>query len=119
MNARLREPAVRRIVERLCGLSPAAIHELACYIDELERNDVLDQDRRIQHRVAQQVQNGMAMTPRLVMIRGRRADGGLTLILDAVDVAESVRISIPTTGGQTCRCPASARPTWKCLVRQA
>jgi hypothetical protein len=53
LNARLREPAVRRIVERLCGLSPAAIHELACYIDELERNDVLDQDRRIQHRVAQ------------------------------------------------------------------
>jgi len=50
---RLREPAVRRIVERLCGLSPAAIHELACYVDELERNDVLDQDRRIQHRVAQ------------------------------------------------------------------
>jgi hypothetical protein len=42
----------------------------------------------------------MAMTPRLVMIRGRRADGGLALILDAVDVAESVRISIPTTGGQ-------------------
>jgi hypothetical protein len=53
LNARLREPAVRRIVERLCGLSPAAIHELACYIDELERNDALDQDRRIQHRVAQ------------------------------------------------------------------
>ena len=53
LNARLREPAVRRIVERLRGLSPAAIHELACYIDELERNDVLDQDRRIQHRVAQ------------------------------------------------------------------
>lgn len=52
-NARLREPAVRRIVERLRGLSPVAIHELACYIDELERNDVLDQDRRIQHRVAQ------------------------------------------------------------------
>jgi hypothetical protein len=53
------------------------------------------------------------------MIRGRRADGGLALILDAVDVAESVRISIPTTGGQNCRCPASATPTWKCLVRQA
>jgi hypothetical protein len=53
LNARLREPAVRRIVERLRGLSPAAIHELACYIDELERNVVLDQDRRIQHRVAQ------------------------------------------------------------------
>jgi hypothetical protein len=49
----------------------------------------------------------MAMTPRLVMIRGRRADGGLALILDAVDVAESVRISIPTTGGQNCRYPAS------------
>jgi hypothetical protein len=47
----------------------------------------------------------MAMTPRLVMIRGRRADGGLALILDAVDVAESARISIPTTGGQNCRCP--------------
>jgi hypothetical protein len=28
-------------VERLRGLSPAAIHELACYIDELERNDIL------------------------------------------------------------------------------
>jgi len=52
LNARPREPAVRRIVERLCGLSRAAIHELACYIDELERNDVLDEDRRIQHRVA-------------------------------------------------------------------
>jgi hypothetical protein len=43
----------------------------------------------------------MAMTPRLVIVRGRRADGGLALILD---VAESVRISIPTTGGQNCRC---------------
>jgi hypothetical protein len=53
LNARLREPAVRRIVERLCGRSPLAIHELACYIDELGHNDVLDQDRRIQHRVAQ------------------------------------------------------------------
>lgn len=52
LNTRLRD-AVRRIVERLCGLSPAAIHELACYNDKLERNDVLDQDRRIQHRVAQ------------------------------------------------------------------
>src|ERR1700732_3872409 len=61
----------------------------------------------------------MAMTPRLVIIRGRRADGGLALILDAVDVAESVRISIPTTGGQNCRCPASATPTWKRLVRLA
>jgi hypothetical protein len=39
------------------------------------------------------------------MIRGRRADGGLALILDAVDVAESVCISIPTTGGQNCRYP--------------
>jgi hypothetical protein len=53
LNTRLREPAVRRIVERLCRLSPAAIHELACYIDELERNDILGQNRRIQHRVAQ------------------------------------------------------------------
>jgi hypothetical protein len=40
-------------VERLCALSRAAIHELSCCIDELERNDVLEQDRRVQHRAAQ------------------------------------------------------------------
>jgi hypothetical protein len=36
----------------------------------------------------------MAMTPRLVMIRGRRADGGLALTLDAVDVVSDTTCTV-------------------------